>query len=218
VIAFSLSWSLLGPALRAQDLSAYRSFRLGTDLPTVAKQAELKLQRATTVYDRPALLQDLRWERYGGPSRETDALQEILFSFYDGQLYRIVVTYDRERTQGLTADDMVAALSVMYGTANRPDDEINFPYTYNQKVKVIARWEDATHSVNLVRSTYMPTFGLVMHSKPVEQLAVAATAAALQINEQEAPQRAIARQHQLDEETRAREEKARKVNRETFRP
>jgi hypothetical protein len=43
-------------------------------------------------------------------------------------------------------------------------------------------------------------------------------ASALRINEEEAPQRAIARQRKLDEETRAREEKAGRVNREAFRP
>jgi hypothetical protein len=32
------------------------------------------------------------------------SVRVVLFSFYDDQLYQIVVTYDRERMEGLTND------------------------------------------------------------------------------------------------------------------
>jgi hypothetical protein len=44
----------------------------------------------------------------------------VLFSFYDGELFRIAINYDRHETEGLTADDFIAAISATYGTAERP--------------------------------------------------------------------------------------------------
>src|SRR2546422_7620867 len=48
--------------------------------------------------------------------------RQVFFSFCNGELYRILVTYDRHATQGLTAEDMIQAVSTKYGTATRSEE------------------------------------------------------------------------------------------------
>src|SRR5512146_1426855 len=78
----------------AEDLSRYRDFQLGTDLPTVAKQIGASPSQAKLIYSRPELIQDLEWRPQPlGSSSNAEAAQEVVFSFYNGTLYRIAVKY-----------------------------------------------------------------------------------------------------------------------------
>ena len=54
------------------------------------------------------------------PQAQGDPVKDVLFSFYNGELFRMVVNYDPGKTQGLTNDDMVGAISATYGTPSRP--------------------------------------------------------------------------------------------------
>ncbi len=45
---------------------------------------------------------------------------QILFSFYNGALYRMLLTYEDSATKGLTDDDMIRIVSAKYGMATRP--------------------------------------------------------------------------------------------------
>src|SRR5437899_1325752 len=114
ILALSLSWASLS-SLCAGDLSRYREFQLDTDLPAVVKQADVK-----TIHQRPALIQDLCWEPHVRLSADADSVKEVLFSFYNGDLFRVVVHYDRYKTEGLTADDLIQAISATYGTGLDP--------------------------------------------------------------------------------------------------
>src|SRR5205823_12038157 len=140
---------------------------LGMDLQALEKQAEMKTSEAKMVHQRPAVMQDLEWRPRGFPARtaESDPVKDVLLSFYNGQLFRIVANYDRYRTEGMTPEDMIDAISATYGVAARPAAEILFPSSYTEKVKVIARWEDSEYSLNLVRSPFQPSFALISFSK-----------------------------------------------------
>ncbi len=204
----------------AGDLSSYRAFHLGMDLQAVEKQAEMKTSEAKMIHQRPAVIQDLEWRprRFPGPAPESDPVKDVLFSFYNGQLFRIIVNYDRYKTDGMTADDMIDAISATYGLAAKPAVEILFPSAYSQKVKVIARWEDAEYSLNLVRSPYQPSFALFAVSKQLDTLAQSAAIEAKRLDEQEAPQREADLQKKLGDDNRAQQEKARMANKPGFRP
>jgi hypothetical protein len=211
------------PSAKAQDLSRYREFQFGMTLLAVAKQADMKPSEARLIHQRPALIQELEWQPrhfLGDSSLQTEPARELLFSFYNGELFRIVISYDRYRTEGLTDEDMIEAISTRYGRATRPAAEITFSSSqiYNDSEVVIARWEDSQYSFNLFRSSYRPTFGLIGFSKRLDVLARAAIAEAIRLDEQEAPQREIERQKKQDEENRAEQEKARVVNKPSFRP
>jgi hypothetical protein len=209
-------------AMGARDLSRYRNFQFGETLPALAKQAGLALSDAKLIHERPAVMQELEWPIWlsGGSSPQADPVKTILFSFYNGELFRIVVNYDRSETEGLTTEDMIEAISAKYGTATKPASiEIAFSSTqiYNETEPIIARWEDAQYSFNLYRSASQPTYGMIAFSKKVDTLARAATEEANRLDAQAAPQREIQRQQREDEKDREALEKARQENKSNFR-
>ena len=138
--------------LSAAELSTYRGFQFGMDLSAAAQQAGVKASDAKRVHQRPALIEELEWHPGGfRSSANADPIKEGLLCFYKGELYRIVVTYDRDRVAGMTADDMIAAISGTYGIATRPNAEIAYHSNYAEVAPVIARWQDSEYSYNLVR-------------------------------------------------------------------
>ena len=194
VVALSLIL-LSAPLIFGQDLSKYRTFSLGTNFAELSKQVGPYSHYTTLIHPRPPAIQELTFWTLNSSRSWVGGypVSQILFSFYNGELYRIVVTYDRDDTEGLTDDDMVQAVSARYGTATRLYPEINFsPTSYldgsTDKVipffltsapnrsadVVIARWEDSQNSVSLFRSTSRNSFGLAISSKRMDAQAEAA--------------------------------------------
>ena len=158
VISISLA-VLSMPLIYAQDLSSYRGFQLGMNLLAVAKQADVKPSEAKVIYQRPAVIQELEWRPQSSysSSAQADPVKEVLFSFYNGELYRIVVNYDQHRTEGLTDEDLIEGISAKYGTPTTPVAKIissSSSQVYSDSEKVIARWEDSQYSLNLFRFSY----------------------------------------------------------------
>jgi hypothetical protein len=211
------------PGALAPDLSRYRDFQLGMGLLAVAKQANMKPSEARVIHQRPAVIQQMEW-RPQHPldfSLRTDPAQEVLFSFCNGELFRMVVAYDRYRTDGMTDEDMVEAISAKYGMATRPTAKsvlFSSFQVYDDTEKVIARWENSEYSFSLFRSSYQPTYGMLVLAKRLDGLAQSAITEANRLDEQEAPQREAERQKKQDAEDRAAQEKVRLANKAVFRP
>ena len=110
---------LTAQLLWAQDLSKYRHFTLGMSLTRVLERTDQKMVDVKVIHGRPALVQEVNWwpPNLPGTSFQSDTVEQILFSFYNGELYKIFVTYDRTSTEGLTAEDMVKSISAKYGPA-----------------------------------------------------------------------------------------------------
>ena len=220
----SIAWALLlVPLIHAQDLSMYRNFQFGMDLPSVAKQADVKPSEARVIHQRPARIEELEWrpQRTFDSSKETDPVKQVLFSFYNGELFRVLISYDQDKTQGLTVRDMVEAISATYGTASSPTAQIvlfSSSHVYNNAEKVLARWEDQQYSFNLFHLSYSSGFGVAAFSKRLDALAQKAIIEAIRLDEREAPEREIQRQKRLDEEDRLAQDKARPANKANFRP
>jgi hypothetical protein len=223
-LVVSITLTLLSMSLiHAQDLSSYRAFQLGTNLPAVASQAGMKASEARVVYQRPAVIQELEWRTQSlyGSSTQTDPVKGIVFSFYNDELYRIVVNYDPDRTEGLTDKDLIDSISEKYGKPTTPVAKIissSSAQVYSSSEKVIARWEDSQCSYNLFRSSYGSVPGLLVFSKRLDALAQAGIVQAIRLNELEAPQREIDRQKKQAEEKNAAGRKARTANVVNFRP
>jgi hypothetical protein len=148
------------------------------------------------------MIQELWWQRsFGESSPQTDPVREVVFSFYNGDLFRMVVNYDRYRTEAFTDDDMIEAISAKYGLAARPVATIvlfSSSQIYNESEKVIALWEDSQYSYNLYRSSDQPTFGMLIFSKRLDTLAQAAIVEAMRLDNHEAPQIEKERQEMED--------------------
>jgi hypothetical protein len=210
---------LAAPLLRAQDFSKYRGFSLGTSLTTVLKHTDKKLADVNVTHGGgPSLFQELTWwpPNIPGASFRSDSVEQILFSFYNGELYKISVTYDQTSTEGLTAEDMVKSISTKYGPATSVVPEINSTANdrYDVKQKPVASWEDSQYSFNLVRSSFTDRFGLVISSKRVNAEAELAIAEAVQLEKQEGPKREAERQKKQADDL----EVARQKNQKIFHP
>jgi hypothetical protein len=209
---------LSAPLLRAQDLSKYRHFTIGMSMTRVLERTGQKMADVKLVHGRPALVQELNWwpPSLPGTSFQSDTVEQILFSFYNGELYKISVTYDQTSTEGLTEEDMVKSISAKYGPATYVALAIDFTTNdrYDVTQRPVASWENAQYSFNLVRSSFTDHLGLIIYSKRVNAEAELAIAEAVKLEQQEGPNREAERQKKQTDDL----EVARQKNRKTFRP
>ena len=217
-ILFFVVLLLSAPLLRAQDLSKYRHFTLGMSLTRLLERTGQKMADVKLIHGPPTLVQEVNWwpPSLPGASFQSDTVEQILFSFYNGELYKMSVTYDRSSTEGLTAEDMVKSISAKYGPATNVALEIDSAKNdrYDDRQKPVASWEDAQYSFNLARSSSTDHLGLIIYSKRVNAEAELAAAEAVKLEEQEGPNREAARQKKQTDDL----EVARQKNRKIFRP
>jgi hypothetical protein len=218
------------PGLEAQSPSQYRNFVLGSDVAAVSAIAGVAPSDAKTIHQRPAVLQDLdyrpsRWvagSTAGSTADSTDPVEQIGFSFYNDQLFRIVVDYSHDRTEGMTRADLIEGISEVYGTPlpMSPRARGRVPSRLEtESGAAIARWGDSQHSVVLYQtSSYGAPFRLIVTEIRLDDLARKAETQALRLDDQEAPHRENVRQQKERDDTRAAAEKARLVNKRVFRP
>lgn len=218
VILSIVAGLLFVPALQAQDFSRYREFSLGTDVATILKRTDKKFADVNTTHRAPNLLQDIAWwpPSIPGSSYRSDSVEQILFSFYNGELYKISVTYDQGATEGLTADDMVKAISATYGppTSVALEPVASPKITYDSQPETVASWEDARFSLNLVRTVLRGSFGLLIYSKRANTEAELGLAEATKTEKLDAPVREAERQKKQTDDLALLRQK----NQKNFRP
>jgi hypothetical protein len=209
---------LAAPLLRGQDLSKYRHFTFGMSLTRVLERTDQKMADVKDIHGRPALIQELTWwpPNLPGTSFRSDTVEQILFSFYNAELYKISATYDRTSTEGLTAEDMVKSISAKYGPPTNIALEVNSATNeqYEMRQKLVASWEDSQYSFRLVRSSFSGGFELVIYSKRLNAEAEVALAEAVKLEKQEEPQREAERQKKDADDL----EVTRQKNQKSFRP
>lgn len=220
-----LGIALVGQRLDAQEFARYRTFNLGGSLASVLTSTGAAASDVRTLHERPAVLQDLEWRpsRWitGTATQSTDPVEQMVFSFYDDQLFRIVVDYGSDGTEGMKDLDLIEAISAVYGTplgrSSRGMSRVPSEVEANSGASV-GRWGDAEHSLVLYRSSsYRPTWRLIVTALRVDGLARTADARARRLDDREAPQREIARQKKEQSDGRAAAEKARTSNKKLFK-
>jgi hypothetical protein len=90
---------LFSPLLSGAELSTYRGFQFGMSLNAAAKHSGMDMSEVRTIGQRPALIQELTCNPEWLSSRATDPVQQVVFGFYNGQLFRMAVDYDNQKTQ-----------------------------------------------------------------------------------------------------------------------
>jgi hypothetical protein len=209
--------------IAAQEPFRYREFQLGSDLATIGKLTGTTPIAARLIHARPAVIKELEWRpRYlsGGESSQTDAVDVMVFKFYEDQLFTISIDYDRRRTEGMTDADMIAGVSAIYGSTtglpSRPigpsASQYEFPDT------PVAIWGDNEYSVTLLRVAYPEIFRLVVTLRRLENLARRDSAAATRMDVAEAPQRETERKKKEAEDSLAAQEKTKTENKALFKP
>jgi len=221
----ALGLVLLTHGVDGQAVAQYRNFELGVNVAAVSALTGLATSEAKIIHQRPALLQDLEWRPShwltGATLPSTDPVQQIGFSFYNDRLFRIVVDYDRDRTEGLLDADLIEAISEIYGV---PATRAAGPARVASRVETesgsaVARWGDAAHIAVLYRTTsYRGGFRLIITDPALDDLARKATTQAVRLDDQEAPKREVARLKKEQDDGRTAAEKARLANKKVFRP
>ena len=216
-----LGW--LPAQVSAQDTFRYREFQMGSNLASIAKLTSTPMTAAKSIHTRPVVMNDLEWRprNYSGStSPQTDPVDVMLFRFYDDQLFKVIVDYDRRRTDGMSAADMIEAISATYGPVSQvPSRQLGTPTVqYGFPDTPLAVWGNADYSVTLLRVTYPVAFRLVVASTRLDELARTASVAAVRLDAAEAPQRERDRQKREADVSAAAQEKAKTENKAQFKP
>jgi len=218
LIVASTSWPLA-----AADPGTYREFRLGASTADVIARAGAARRDVKKLHERPAVLEELSWRppyASGRDANERDSVAGIVFSFVDNQLFKMVIDYDRSRTEGLTREDMIAALTEMYGprSTSRASTPVRPAVDSLDTPTVLARWIHGDTSIVLQHSSYGGSFRLLILSVPLEALARKAQATAVTMDAREAPAREAARAKTQADAEKAAAEKTRTTNKAAFKP
>jgi hypothetical protein len=222
-VVFLVVAVMAGAMAAAADLGTYRQFTLGASTADTVSQARAMERDVTVQHVRPALLQELSWRppyRAVGDDAGAESVAAIVFSFVDNQLFRMTIDYDDSRTEGLTNEDMVTALSATYGPPSaRAGATVPRPASESlDSSSTVATWRRGEATLELRHSAYRSSFGLVITSVPLEALARKARATAEAMDAREAPAREAARTKAEADAARAAEEKTRTTNKATFTP
>ena len=213
-------------AVDGQSLSQYRNFALGSEVASVSALAGVDPAEAKTIHQRPAVLQELEWRpsRWlaGSTTSSVDPVELIRFSFYNDQLFRIVVDYGHERTDGMTGADMIEGISSVYGAPlPRSSRVAGLPVSQleTESGSLVARWGDSEHRVVLYQtSSYGATYRLIIADARLDVMARKADAQAARLDDQEAPAREVTRQKKERDDALVAAAKARAANKAVFRP
>jgi hypothetical protein len=192
----------------AQDLERYREFALGAALDEVLTATQATTADVTVLHRRPRLVQEVAWQpRYTvGRSLTGDAAREIRFRFIDGELFEIVVLYDAYEIEGLTAPDLIKAVSGVYGApVARPG-------------AAIARWQRDHVSITLSEDAYPTPYRLALVSSTLAERAQAVAVEAERLDRLDAPATDATRLAAAADQRRVDDAATRERNRVGFRP
>jgi hypothetical protein len=215
----------LSTFVEAQDLSSYRDVAFGSSVASVVATTGANHSAVKLIHQRPALIQEFTWRpqyAVGRPAGRVEAAQEITFRFHDDRLFNITVVYEARLVEGLTNDDIIGAVSEVYGLATLTPAASKGPVpapsgTVNGST-ALARWQTADHQFTLMREAYPATYRLIGVSRRLEILARAAETEAARLDKQEAPRREAERAVAEAERKTAAAEKTRTTNKDEFRP
>ena len=203
----------------------YRGVAIGDSLDAVVTALNMTARDITVVHTRPALIQQLTWrpnQYFSARSSTPDALAEMVLTFHLGRLARIVATYDRDRTEGLTDADLRDSFGAAYGpslliptatpTASRSGSAaVGEP-------QIIGQWGDGETLVVLWREVYPPRVKLTVSSVVANRLAEVAQASSVRLDAMEAPTREVVRRVSEAQTQRQRAEQSRVDNKAAFKP
>jgi hypothetical protein len=214
--------TLFGHVASAQDVSRYRGYVLDATLESVVATSGARTTDVKTIHERPAKIQELDWRApyVSSGSALADPVSGIVFTFLDDALYQVIVSYDRDRTDGLTNKDIIDTLTATYGppvvrSAKQPATR---PAVAQPDTIALAQWETAQASLTLVRGPYTPQFQLILLSKPLSLRARNATREAIRLDAVEAPQRELDQRNKEAAAANAAREQTRATNKAAFRP
>jgi hypothetical protein len=205
----------------APSLSRYRNVGLGDTVAATVDRLQLASTDVKVLYQHPAVVQQITWRQHrfvSGTTVAADPLAEMVLTFHADRLARIVATYDRERTQGLTDDDLLELLSDAYGTPVLQSTTTRPVLTGTTPRHVIASWVDADTQVLLWREEYPRLVGLTITATLEDDNLQKTITEAARLAALGAPQRERDTQLAAAAAIKDRDERVRLENKARFKP
>ena len=211
-----------GSASAQSTLPRHRDVTLGDTVQVVADLLKVARQDVKILHAGPALVEELTWRpnRYAsGPAVTPDAVADVVMTFHADRLARMVVVYERERTQGLTDTDLIDALTEVYGLATLASTPTQHarPNPSSER-RTFGRWEDADTLVLLWRDVYPNRVGLTISSITADPALQQAIADGERLYLSGAAQRDLDRRAAEASAAAAGDEKLRLENKKKFKP
>jgi hypothetical protein len=200
----------------------YRGVTLGDSLEAVVARLKVSAADIRTVQDRPTPIRELTWRpayQFGdGVRLAPDSMAEMVLTFHLNRLARIAVTYDRDRTRGMTSADFHEALSTVYGLAQlvpRPTTAID---ASSAAPEAIGRWGDAETLVLLSRERFPDRLKLTITAIDADRALQTALADAVRLEATDRPTREGARRVVEAATAQTQAQSNRRDNKATFKP
>ena len=198
----------------------YRGVTLGDSLEAVIAELKISAANIRTVQERPTPVQELTWRPLYqfGAGVTPDSMAEMVLTFHLNRLARIAVTYDRDRTRGMTNVDFLEALSRTYGAAllvSRPVTAIAAPPAVHE---TIGCWGDAETLVRLWREPFPDRLKLTITAIEADEAMQTALADGVRLEAADEPTRAHARRVVEAAAAQTQEQSARRDNKAAFKP
>jgi len=207
----------------APSYSRYRGVALGDTVTAAVASLNMTASDIATVHVRPSLIQQLTWrpnQFFTGRTIKPDAMAEMVLTFHLGRLARVVATYDRDRTEGLTNADLTDSFTATYG----PSMLVSRPIasragtTAADAAEILGQWDDGETLVVLSRDVYPPRVKLTVSSIAGNRLLQDAMASSVRLDALEAPMRDMVRRTSDELTRRQRAEQSRVDNKAAFKP
>jgi hypothetical protein len=205
--------------------SRYRGVSIGDPVGAVVTALDMTARDVVVVHTRPSLIQQLTWrpnQYFAGRTGKAEAMAEMVLTFHLGRLTRIVATYDRDRTEGLTNADLQDSFTATYGPSMLiPTAIATGPGPGTAAVgepQIIGQWGDGETLVVLWREVYPPRVKLTVSSVTANRLMEDALASSVRLDALEAPTREVIRRVSDAHTQRQRAEQSRVDNKAAFTP
>ena len=207
----------------AQERGHYREFQLGASVAVISALTDARLEDVTLVHERPAVMQELRWMpssfgTAGSSPTRGKGVEQIMFSFYENQLYRMMVDYERSQTKGMTDRDMIDAIARMYGPPSSSNITDQSRRSESVASRLVARWTGPGYAVAVSRWAYGGAWRLVVESTTLAALARTADMRAIFLDVRDGPQHEAERARREQQGRNDAESAAREANTVTFQP
>ena len=148
-----------------------------------------------------------------------DPVREIALSFYNGALYQVIVTYDRQRRR---PDEQrrcrIAVRQLRTGGGRIGQNRFDVPSDGLPGSIAVARWQTADALLMLLRADDGLEFQLILESKAASASARRAIRESTRLDTLEAPRRDLERRTKEASDAEAERDKARMTNKAAFPP
>ena len=199
--------------------SRYRGVSIGDSVSVVVASLHMMPSDVAIVHARPDMIQQLTWrpnQFVTGRTAAPDAVAEMVLTFHLGRLARLVATYDRDRTEGLTNADLRDSFTTIYGTsmlASTPGGVRS-----SGDPEIIGQWGDGETLVVLLREAFPRRLTVTVSSVAADRLLRDALASGARLDATEAPTRDMVRRLSEALAREQRDEQSRVDNKTAFKP